>query len=161
DDYEAAERFALRLEASGNRDQALLLRGTALLREERFVQALDQLNQVRDQGELRVRAAALSGQCLLNLGETHQAERSFLFVLGQQSAHIDAHRGLAAVYFDQGALERAVLHCQEWAKLAPRDGRPYRFLGVILKDLDRRKEAIAAYQAALERTLSENALQEV
>src|SRR5262249_4069757 len=106
-------------------------------------------------------AAAVSGRCLLQLGETHQAERAFLFVLAQQPTNPDAHRGLAAVYFDQGALKRAAKHCEEWANLAPGDGRPCRFLALILKDLDHKSEAVAAYREALRRDLSDNVTQEV
>src|SRR5262249_2065723 len=78
---EQAERQALRLEAAGHADHAHLLRGEIAVKDGDFVKALAELNQIRDQGELRVEAAALSGHCHLQLGVPLQAERALLFVL--------------------------------------------------------------------------------
>ena len=64
-------------------------------------------------------AAALSGRCQLELGNSVEAERAFRFVLDQKKDHVDVHRGLATVYFDHGAHMRAIEHAEEWAKLEP------------------------------------------
>jgi tetratricopeptide (TPR) repeat protein len=74
---------------------------------------------------------------------------------------IDAHRGLAAIYFDQGTLIRALRHCEEWARLDPHDGRPLRFMGHINKDLGKDSEAIAAFKEALQRDLGQEFQEDV
>jgi tetratricopeptide (TPR) repeat protein len=66
-----------------------------------------------------------------------------------------------AVYYDLGALPTAMYHARAWADLAPRDGRPHRFLGLMHKDLANHREAIAPYRAALERDLTERVRAEV
>src|SRR6516162_8246527 len=71
-DREAAERLAVRLEASGAKDHARLLRGQVLFQEAKpfldsdqkdkatplLQRCLDELNKIRDQGALRVQGAA-------------------------------------------------------------------------------------------------------
>jgi tetratricopeptide (TPR) repeat protein len=161
DDLDAAEHFVLLLEAGGQNDHAHLLRGSILVKQRQYLAALKELNQVRDQGELLVEASALQGRCLLELGEPNQAERAFLFVLKKQPAHVYAHRGLAALYYDQGALSRAVQHCEEVAKLAPNDGLPHRFMGLIYQQLDQKEQAVESYRAALNRELPGDLREEV
>src|SRR5207253_310568 len=117
-------------------DHAQLLRGEIWLQDKDYGRALAELNQIRDQGKLRVEAAALTGRCQLELKVPHQAERAYLFVLEHQPDHLDAHRGLAALYYDQGAFMRAVKHCEDWARLSPKEGRPHRFMGVIYSQLE-------------------------
>ncbi len=161
-DAEAAERQALQLETAGHADYAHLLRAEVLFCARRYAQTLQELNQIRDQGELRLKAIALSGQCLLYLREAREAERVFHFVLSECPDHIDAHRGLAALYYDRGAMWLAVQHLETVARLEPRDGRPYRWLGLIYKDLPYdNARAISCYEEALCRELSEQAAEEV
>jgi tetratricopeptide (TPR) repeat protein len=174
-DREAAERLAVRLEASGAKDHARLLRGQVLFQEAKpfldsdqkdkatplLQRCLDELNKIRDQGALRVQGAALIGQCLVYLKEPAQAERALLFVLAQDPDHIDAHRGLAVIYHDQGAQELATQHLKEVARLDPRDGKPCRLLGLIYKDQEQYNEAIHWYEEALLRDLSEWRKEEV
>jgi tetratricopeptide (TPR) repeat protein len=166
--YQAAEAEAAALEADGHMEAALLLRGEALLlrgeaqeRTEDVVAALSMLNQIHAEGVILVEAAALSGRCLLRLGNLLEAERAFSFVLSQNPDFVDAHRGLMAVYYDLGALTHAKNHAMKWAELAPRDGRPHRFLGLISKDMGNYQEAVAPYRAALERELKSQAREEV
>src|SRR5207245_1514296 len=92
DDDEAAERLLLLLEADGHKDHAHLLRGQKLVRDGHYARALAELNQIRDQGDLRLDAAALSGRCLLELERPRQAVAAYQFVLKQRPDHLDAHR---------------------------------------------------------------------
>jgi tetratricopeptide (TPR) repeat protein len=156
-----AERLAQRLEADGYADHARLLRGEALLRERRFALAIAAFNQIQDQGELRVEASAIYGLAFLSVKRSWEAERLLRYVVSRQPDHLEAQRGLAAIYFDQGALRLAVQHAQECARLEPHRGYPYRFLGVIFKDLGKYAEAQAAYQQALERELPAEQVREV
>ncbi|HMC89351.1 MAG TPA: tetratricopeptide repeat protein, partial [Gemmataceae bacterium] len=162
-----AEKVGELLATSGYADQAALLRGEILLRQGkalvesgqaqaaagRLVRAIEEFNKIRDQGQIRLQAATLSGQCLLYLKQPREAERALRFVLDSEPNDIEAHRGLAAIYFDQGASLRALEHLQSVADLDEADGRPYRLMGLILKDRDNYPAAIDCYRAALGRQL--------
>jgi tetratricopeptide (TPR) repeat protein len=166
-DAQTAEHFALLLEADGRMDHARLLRGEAFFVQAKprldagrpeevqvpLRRALAEFNKIQDQGDLRVEAAALSGLCLLHLNEPLQAERAFLFVLDHQPDNADAHRGLGAIYYNQGSLTMAVPHLLEVVRLDEHDGRPLRFLGHIYQDLERFGDAIDSFQEALQRNL--------
>jgi tetratricopeptide (TPR) repeat protein len=168
-DDEAVEREVLRLEAAGCGDQAHLLRAELLFARAKpyldanqsapaapfLGRALDECNQIRDQGDIRLDAAAVSGLCLLYLKEYAQAERALTFVVAQRPDHADAHRGLFALYYDQGALLRAVDHLREVARLDPDDGRPHRMIGHIYQELEKYDRAGEAFEEALRHRLSE------
>lgn len=174
-DYDRAAELAALLEAEGHPDHAHLLRGECLYRQAHpdrdgglppgrsplLEQALAEFNQIRDEGELRLEAVALTGQCLLYLDDKHEAERAFRFVLSQRPDHADAHRGLAAVYYDQGALGRAIEQNDAVARLDREDGRPHRFMGLIYKQLGQPDDAIDCYREALRRKLKGHVAQEV
>jgi tetratricopeptide (TPR) repeat protein len=166
-EWDQAERLALVLDAEGAHDHALLLRAeTTFARARPYLDSsqqataapwlqrtLQMCNQIRDQDAVHLEAVALAGKCLLYLGEPAQAERAFDFVVHKRPDHADAHRSLAAIYYDQGALLRALQHLQEVAHLDPRDGRPHRMMGDIYKQLGRDGQAIDCFQEALRRTL--------
>jgi tetratricopeptide (TPR) repeat protein len=109
-----------------------------------------------------VEASALYGQWfLLELHRPAEAERFLRFVVSRRPDHVDAHRGLATLYYDQRAWASAVLHLAAWGDLDPRDGRPYRFMGLIYRELDQARPAIAAYRKALRRDLKPRVAEEV
>jgi tetratricopeptide (TPR) repeat protein len=167
--WDEAERLALRLEAAGDHDHARLLRGETAFERARLyldteqetlaapylTRAVTACNQVRDRGELRLQAAALAGKCLLYLHRPAEAERALAFVVHQRPDHAEAHRGLAAIYYDQGALALALSHAQEVARLDSQDGRPHRMMGHLYQQLDRPDQAIEAFGEALRRPLGE------
>jgi tetratricopeptide (TPR) repeat protein len=168
-DLAGAHQLADRLEAGGAADHAHLLRGEAFFREAGphlgtpeehaalplLQRAVREFNQIHDQGALRLEAAALSGQCILYAKNPAEAARVFRFVLEQKPDHIDAHRGLAAVYYDQGADLLAVRHLEEVARLDPHDGRAHRLMGRIYKErAAQHDKAIPCYREALRRHLS-------
>jgi tetratricopeptide (TPR) repeat protein len=161
EDWFRVEAIARELEASGEADGARLLRGEALYRQRRYADAVAELNQVRDEGDLRLRAALLQGRCFLRLNLLRQAHLVFSFVVDQQPDNADAHRGLAALYYDLGNLNRAVSHLKQVARLVPDDGRPYRLIGLIDKDLAQNADAVAAYREALVRELNPSVREEV
>lgn len=149
-----ADRLAQRLEADGYSDHAHLLRGEAFLRDHQLALAVDELQQIRDRGDLFVEASAIYGLAFFSVKRLFEAEKLLRTVVAKRPDHLDAHRGLAAIYFDQGALTLAVRHAQECARLEPHKGYPFWFMGVIYKDLGQYSSARAAYQQALDRELS-------
>ncbi len=160
-DVNAALMLVSRLEASGHADHAGLLLGEVYLRQNRHAQALQEFNKIRAQGAIRLEAVACSGQCLLRLHNAFEAARCFEFVLAEQPDHVECHRGLAVVYYDQGAMDNALEHLRAVARLDPGDGRPHRLMGLIYKDLGRPAEAVFSYQEALKRPLADERLREV
>lgn len=160
-DLTRAEFLAARLEINNYRDQALLLRGELQLQLGQPSQALMLLNQIVGQSDVRLQAVALAGRCLLQLGDLLEAERTFSYLLSQRSEDVAAHRGLAAVYYDLGALALAGRHCEEWARLEPMDGRPPRLMGLISKDLGHFQQAVEHYESALARNLKHHVKDEV
>lgn len=150
-DWVRAEAYARKLENAGHRNEASLLWGELFVAQQQWRQALDQFNLIKDKGAIRVRAAALSGQCLLNLGNRREALHCFLFALEQQPNEIDAHRGLAAFHYDQGNLTQALAHLDRIARLDPTDSRPHRLMGLIFHFLEQPDQAIPAYQEARRR----------
>lgn len=102
-----------------------------------------------------------AGRRLLEERRLREADAAFRAAADADADLADAHRGPAAVAYDQGALLRAVDHLGEVSRIDPQDGRPHRMIGTIWSDLDRREEAVAAYRAALGRTLSPAARAEV
>jgi tetratricopeptide (TPR) repeat protein len=167
-DRNGAERLVLLLQAGGARDHAELLRAEVLFAQAKpfldadqpeaaaplLRRAVEACNKISDRGEIRLQAAALTGRCFLYLHEPAQAARAFDFVVTERPEHADAHRGLAAIYYDQGALTRALQQLEEVARLDPGDGRPHRMMGHIYKELEQYDRAAAAFQEALTRRLS-------
>jgi tetratricopeptide (TPR) repeat protein len=162
-----ANEIALLLEAEGHKDHAALLRGETLLHHGKpyaemddfavarplLYKAIGQFNKITAMGQLRLRAAAVSGECLLFLHEPYQAGNAFNYVLSQDPDNILAHQGLAGVYYDQGAMSRAVMHADKWAELDPSDGRPDRLAAQIYKDQENFRTAIVYYERALTKKL--------
>lgn len=152
-DARSAGGYADRLEASGHADHAHLLRGEALLAFDSPALALAEFNLIDPDSPLRLKAANLSGRCLLDLGETREALRVYQFVVAQRPDDADGHRGLAAVAYDLGQLGEAVGHLRRVAELDAADARPHRLVGLIYKDMAQDDAAEVAYREALRRGL--------
>jgi tetratricopeptide (TPR) repeat protein len=153
-DWEAAEVLADRLEAAGDANRANLLRGESLAARQRWPEALQALNKIFDEGELRVQAAVAAGRCLTEMGDRREAHRVYSWVLSQDKDNADAHRGMAAIAYDLGNLTAALRHLDEVARLDDADGRSYRLKGLVHTYLSQDLEAVAAYREALARDLS-------
>lgn len=160
-DGQRALQLAERLEELGYSHHARLLRGKTWLRtgrssapaRESLRQALEQLAQVRLQGPLGEEAAVLSGECLVHLGDFLFAAEVLEAVARRSPDNREAHRWLAAIYIELNCPYRAIHHLTEWGRLAPEDGRPWRWIGLFQKDYGRADDAVAAYREALRRGL--------
>ena len=80
------------------------------------------------------------------------AERELKEVLAAAPDSVDAHRLLAAMYYDAGVIPAAIEHLQATARLAPTDPRPHRLLGLIHNDYERYSEAVEHYRESLRRS---------
>ena len=80
------------------------------------------------------------------------AEQELNAVLAAAPDSVDAHRLLAAMTYDAGAIPAAIEHLEETARLAPNDPRPHRLLGLIHNDYERYPEAVEHYVESLRRS---------
>jgi tetratricopeptide (TPR) repeat protein len=160
-DFATAEEMARQLETAGDTDHAHLLKAAIHLELGSPNEAVAEFNRIEAAG-LRLEGARLYGEWLVrHQAQPAEAERLFRFVLSHRPDDLVAHRGLAAVYYDQGAWALAVLHLLRWGDLDPRDGRPNRLAGLIYRDMDQFTPAIPCYREALRRRLTPEVAQEV
>ena len=152
-DRDEAERIAQMLIADGQADWAHVLRGEALFLQKQYDRAIAELALIRGEGEVRVEAALILGQCLVLQNQYGQAERVLQFIVHSRPDNAVAHRCLAGIYYKQGAEMRAVEQAQEWGRLEARNGEPYWMIGEIHQDLEHLQDATEAYQEALRREL--------
>ena len=80
------------------------------------------------------------------------AEQELNAVLAATPDSVDAHRLLAAMTYDAGAIPTAIEHLEATARLAPTDPRPKRLLGLIHSDYERYPEAVEHYEESLRRS---------
>ena len=80
------------------------------------------------------------------------AEQELNAVLAAAPDSVDAHRLLAAMTYDAGAIPAAIEHLEATARLAPTDPRPHRLLGLIHNDYERYPEAVEYYEESLRRS---------
>jgi tetratricopeptide (TPR) repeat protein len=158
-DWDAAGRAAAALEAAGDPDRAHFVRGHAYLRRARdnpdmLNRAIIEYNQIgHDRPDVLAEASLTFGLGFLSLGKPAEAERLLLYVVQVRPDDPEARRGLAAVAYDLGAMDQAAHHAGRWAELAPADGQPHRFLGVIRAGQGLDAEAAGHYRDALARDL--------
>jgi Flp pilus assembly protein TadD len=165
-DFDEAVRQADLLEAAGYPDESHLLRGQVSLhrvsavrdqpakRTRYLAEAIREYNQIRQENEeILVKASLTYGLAFLSLGLEARAEKLLLYVVQVRPDDLEARQGLAAIYYDRGAMTYAVAHLQKWSELDPEDGQPHRFMGLIYKDYSSDAFAIKHYQLARERRL--------
>lgn len=128
-----------------------LLQGGKHLRAGQYQAALACLAQTRPVGELREPALRLTGECLYRLGRVAEAESLFRELLSEHPDHAEAHRWLAIIAYDLGAMNHALTHLAELARLRGDDYTPHRLAGRIHLDFQRYPEAADAYRRCLER----------
>lgn len=139
------------LDDAGDGEQARLLEAEVSLAKNEPARALAILQRISPDGPLRIDAAFAAARCLMAMRRPPDAEASLLRVLQEQPDHAEAHRWAGVLYHDQGDFPRAVEHLKRTADLLPADGRALRLVGLIYKDLENHREAVAAYRESLRR----------
>jgi len=129
-----------------------VLRGAALARRGRFSEAMLELKSVKLDGEFRSPGLFWAGHCLFQQGKIAEAERAYRLLLQDDPAHVDAHRRLAAIYHDMGAMDASLEELKHVIRLDP-DGYLAYYLAGTLYHRDRREflEATQVYRKALNR----------
>ena len=133
----------------GYASEAHLLQGAYLLKRDQPADALNELAQVVPQGELREPALAVSGESMYWLGRFADAERLFATLAAERPENAEAHRWLAAIAYDLGAMKRAIDELDVVSRLKPGDFRPHILKGHILFDMERFHAAAAEYSLVI------------
>lgn len=128
-----------------------LLAGMVLLKNERLYEAIVAFGFARDHPETRVLAYTLSGEALYKAKLFRDAQRILTDALRLDPQQTDAHRWLAAAYYDIGAMNLAIGHLAIVAQQARLDPRPHRLMGLIHKDYEEYRKASDAYRESLKR----------
>jgi tetratricopeptide (TPR) repeat protein len=131
--------------------QASLLSGTLLLAEGDLQTAPHVLAVAAANPDTQVRAAVLLGECLYKSGKFREAGEIWTRAVELDPDNADAHRGLAAAYFDLRAAREALVHLRRVAELDPRDPRPHKLIGLLCDDCWQPTLAIEGYEEALRR----------
>jgi tetratricopeptide (TPR) repeat protein len=165
-DNAAAHQYAERLQNEGYHDHAHLLRGQALLKAGKLNPAIREINEIpEEETALRLKAAETFGLNFLARQMRAEAEQMFNYLLSKSPHHLNAHRGLAAIYFDQGAVSKALNHAGHWSRLSPQDGGSHRLMGVIYMDMgdmgENNEVACSCFKEALAKELSAAQREEV
>jgi tetratricopeptide (TPR) repeat protein len=151
--YEEVRKWGESLEQQvGYGPHASLLLGAAHLRTGRPDRAVDELQFAWDHPDTRVVASTLLGEAYYRLNDIRRAQ----MVLNRVVTSLDkdyapAHRWLAAIYFDLGAMSQALYHLEQVARLDPNDPRPHRTMAYIRKDFGNGAGAIDDYLESLRR----------
>lgn len=148
-DWKSAEQYAERLEATGHPQMAHLLRAQIHYARRSLDEAVAECLLAGRDGPHGIRATTLAGRCLLEQGNLVGADQAFRIVLAADNDVVDAHRGLAAVAYDLGQMDRAVQHLEHVIRLDPADARPHRFLGEIYRDTSNSEKSLEEFREAL------------
>jgi tetratricopeptide (TPR) repeat protein len=128
-----------------------LLAGIVLLRSGRLMEAIGEFGYAKDHPDIAPLAYALSGEALYKAGRFRDADRILTRAVQLDPSQTDAHRWLATLYYDIGAMGHALAQLKIVAEQAPADPRPSRTSGLIDKDFEKYDEAIAEYRESLRR----------
>jgi tetratricopeptide (TPR) repeat protein len=149
-DHRTARRAASELVGRGHHEEAALVRAKILISKGFTQPATDSLGDVHS-AALETPRQLLMAEAAQRAGDHREVEAILTPMVIRQPDLLDAHRLLAASYYDLGAVDGAVTHLHEAARLAPSDPRPMRLLGLIHSDYELFDEAIPFYIESLRR----------
>lgn len=133
------------------RPAADLLAAALLVRGGQPHLALPALQRLDQDGPQRPRVLQLIGEALYGLRRFAEAEVFFGTLASEHPDDAEAHRWLAATYYDLGSWNSAISALTEVIRIAPDDSRPHRLLGLMHADFELTDQAVTHYRAALER----------
>lgn len=132
--------------------ESRLLHGVAVMRGGDPGQALKVLGRLRPEGRIRIPLLVAAGEAYYRTGQLADAEHIFRQLAVENPRLSIAHRWLAMIYHEMGAMQDSGQEFQEVTRLEPEDFFAYRMMGLLyLKDYAKYKEAAEAYRQALAR----------
>lgn len=103
---------------------------------------------------MRREAYVIAGEVFQRKGQWMAALDAFQQALKEDPNCLRAHRWLAVLYYDTGAMRLATNHLRRVAELDSRDTRSLMLSGRIFADYEQFSDAIEDYQKVLQRELS-------
>ena len=153
--------FASSLRGRGLVGEAKLLQARAALRQGDTQLALQLAESIAFSDPAHTSATCLIGESLLLMGQPLFAGERFQEVLKTEPDNERALLGLAAVWYDLGALVRALEPAEKAATLNPKDGKALHLLGSVHLQLGERAIGREKLEQAVERALSPRQAREV
>ena len=150
-DHATARQVMRDLRAAGATDASLVVQSAILVAKGHPIPALDVLSQVASSAWLDPPRRLVAATACQQLGRHRDVESLLTPVVAANPDLVDAHRLLAVSFYDVGAVQEAVHHLRETARLAPDDPRPHRLLGLMHSDYELFAEAIPCYEESLRR----------
>jgi len=130
----------------------LVLEAGIDLRMGRFQQAASKLESPLHFPETASLAHTWTGEVLYKNRQFSSAIPFLRTAIELDYTLVEAHRWLAASYYDIGATGPTIKELAVVSKLAPNDPRPHRLTGLIYKDMESYDAAIVEYREALRRS---------
>ena len=150
-DYETVRKTVKKLRGeSGFEKERELLQVGLLVRTGKSAYALERLKSLPPEGEYAPLIYQFAGEALYQENQLPPALFCMKKLLELEPENEEAHRWLAAIYYDLGSLHLALVHIDQVVKLAPEDYRPFRLRAVIQTDFEQYSAAIDDYRRALE-----------
>jgi tetratricopeptide (TPR) repeat protein len=112
---------------------------------------LEILRKIAADDQLQERRMLLICEALYQLKRFADAALVAMEILELPNHGSQAHRWLAAIYYDLGSMSQAEVHLQKLSALEPQDYSPFFLLGQVHNDFERYSEAIEDYRQALKR----------
>jgi Flp pilus assembly protein TadD len=123
--------------------------GSALAREGRIEEAIDQFNQVLATFPRYPEALNNLGAALYTKGRYKAAAALISDAVRLKPDYAEAHLNLGLALHSQGELKQAIVHYTEALRLVPGEAEVHNHLGVALLSLHQAQEAIAHFREAL------------
>lgn len=150
-DHAAARRAMRDLRTAGATDASFVVQAAILVAKGHPIPALDVLPQTAVADWLEAPRRLVAATASQQLGRHRDVEALLAPLVAVNPDMVDAHRLLAVSFYDVGAVQEAVHHLRETARLAPDDPRPHRLLGLMHSDYELFAEAIPCYEESLRR----------
>lgn len=160
-DLPAARGAVDALRAAGAGEAARVVQGAILVTKGHALPALRSLATAEGPAWLDAARRLVAATAAQRLGRHADVEALLVPLVTADPDAVDAHRLLAASFYDVGAVAAAVHHLRQTARLAPRDPRPHRLLGLMHSDYELYAEAIPCYEESLRRDPDQTDRQEI
>ena len=147
---ELMDQILLGERACGGAEGVSILRAAFWLKRRDYQNALAQVAKVSPEGVFRTTSMWLAGEALFRSGNLAQSIRILNALIAEQPDDLEAHRCLAAIYFDISAMHQAKDELKQIIRLAPEDYRPHHLLGRIDLDFQKFDSAVKHYRTAIE-----------
>lgn len=147
---ELMEKILLGEKACGGIEAQSILRAAYWLKRGDSANSLSQIAKVSPDGPHRTTSFWLAGEALYRAGNLTQSMRILTPLVAEQPDDLEAHRCLAALYFDISAMHQARDELKHIIRLAPKDFRPHHLLGRIDLDFQKYDSAVKHFRTALD-----------